>query len=160
MVSEPSEKSMQSNVSCRPGYLFAAKTAMIAGTVGSFILLVISLVALQGIYQYYPQLVAQRWFIFDEAFAIFTFLGVLFGLLSSLTSSRTDLTVALIAGVLSTASGAGVFVTSLIAPLAVLWRSIVFYFMPLFVAPLAGTLLIYYVRLKECPLVRARRVMD
>ncbi len=160
MVSEPSEKGIRSNESWRAGYLFIAKTAMIAGTLGSFILLVISVVALQRIYQYYPQLVAQQWFIFDEAFAILTFLGVLFGLLSSLASSRTNLTVALITGVLSTASGAGVFVTSLVAPLAVLWRSMIFYFMPLFMAPLAGTLLAYYVKLKERSLARARRVMD
>jgi hypothetical protein len=141
-----SNENNQSTISTN--YLFTAAVLMIVGTAGFLIVLVESVLALQGVYQWYPQFVAQQWFIYDELFTIFTFFGVLFGLLAaSLMLSKRSSTGTLITGLLCTISGASVFVTCLIAPLAVLWKSILYYFLPLFLAPLVGTLLFYYVKL-------------
>jgi hypothetical protein len=102
----------------------------------------------QGVYQWYPQFVAQQWFIFDELFTIFTFSGMLFGsIATSLVLSKKNSTGTLITGLLCTISGASAFVTSLIAPQASLWKSILNYFLPLFLAPLVGTLVFYYAKL-------------
>jgi hypothetical protein len=129
-------------------YFFAATTAMIVGTVGFLVIFVESVLALQGVYQWYPQFVAQEWFIYDELFAIFTFLGLMFGsLTTSLLLFKRNSNGTLTVGLLCTVSGASVFVTSLIAPLAVLWKSVLYYSLPLFFAPLAGTLLFYYTKL-------------
>jgi hypothetical protein len=129
-------------------YLFAAAVMIIAGTVGFLVMFVASVLALQGVYYWYPQFVAQSWFIYDELFAIFTFMGLLSGsLTASLMFLKRNLNVTLMVAVLCTVSGASVFVTSLIAPLAVLWKSVLYYFLPLFLAPLAGTVLFYYTKL-------------
>jgi hypothetical protein len=129
-------------------YLFTAAVLMIVGTAEFLYVFVESLLALQGVYQWYPQFVAQQWFIYDELFTIFTFSGMLFGsLATSLMLSKRNLTGTLITGFLCTISGASVFVTSLIAPLASLWKSIFYCFLPLFLAPLVGTLLFYYAKL-------------
>jgi len=131
-------------------YLFPAAVMMTIGTAGFLVVLVQSVLALQGVYQWYPQFVAQQWFIYDELFTILTFLGLLSGsLTTSLMVSNRNSNGTLITGLLCTISGAGVFVTSLIAPLAVLWESIVYYSMPLFLAPLVGTLLFYYAKLTQ-----------
>jgi hypothetical protein len=129
-------------------YLFTAAALMIVGTTGFLVVFVESVLALQGVYEWYPQFVAQQWFIYDELFTIFTFLGLLFGsLTASFILSKRNLTGTLITGLLCTISGASVFVTSLIAPLAVLWRSLLYYCLPVFLAPLVGTMLFYYARL-------------
>jgi hypothetical protein len=129
-------------------YVYAAAVMTIAGTVGFLVVFTESVLALQGVYQWYPQFVAQQWFIYDELFTTFTFLGLLFGTLTaSLMLSNRNLNGTLITGLLCTISGASVSATSLIAPLAVLWRSVLYYFMPLFLAPLVGTLLFYYAKL-------------
>ena len=131
-------------------YLFAAAIMMIAGTVGFLVIFVDSVLAIRDVYYWYPQFVAQSWFIYDELFAIFTFLGLLFGSLStSLMILRRNSNATMLLGLLCTVSGASVFVTSLIAPLAVLWKSILYYSLPLLLAPLVGMLLFYYTKLTQ-----------
>jgi len=130
----------------RLDFLLAAVVLIIVGTAGFLVVFAESVLALQGVYQWYPQFVAQQWFIYDELFTIFTFSGLFFGsLTASLILSSTNRT--LITGLLCTISGASVSVTSLIAPLAVLWKSVLYYFLPLFLAPLVGTLLFYHAKL-------------
>jgi len=129
-------------------YLFTAAVLLIIGTAEFLYEFVESLVAVQGVYEWYPQFVAQQWFIYDELFTVFTFSGMFFGsLATALMLSKKNSTATLITGILCTISGASVFVTSLIAPLASLWKSILNYFLPLFLAPLVGTLLFYYAML-------------
>jgi hypothetical protein len=129
-------------------YLFTAAVLMIVGTAQFLYVFVESLLALQGVYQWYPQFVAQQWFNYDELFTIFTFSGMLFGsLATSLMLSKRNSAGTLVTGLLCTISGSSVFVTSLIAPLASLWKSTLYYFLPLFLAPLVGTLLFYYAKL-------------
>ncbi|HVP15937.1 MAG TPA: hypothetical protein VMT42_01045 [candidate division Zixibacteria bacterium] len=121
---------------------------MIVSSVWFVIMFVTSVQALQGIYSWYPQFVAQSWFFYDELFAVFSLLGLLFGFLSGgFMLSDRNLTAALIIGILCVISGAGLSITSLIAPLAVLSKSILYYLLPSFVVPLAGMLLFsYYTR--------------
>lgn len=129
-------------------YLFTAAVLMMISTAEFLYIFVESLLAVQGIYQWYPQFVAQQWFIFDELFTIFTFSGMLFGsIATALVLSKKSSTGTLITGLLCTISGASAFVTSLIAPQASLWKSILNYFLPLFMAPLVGTLVFYYAKL-------------
>ena len=132
----------------RTNFLFLSAVLMIIGSVWFLIMFVASVQALQGIYGWYPQFVAQSWFIYDELFAVFSLLGLLFGFLSGgfMLSNRNP-TAALIIGILCVISGAGLSITSLIAPLAVLSKSILYYLLPSFLMPLAGTLLFsYYAR--------------
>jgi hypothetical protein len=121
---------------------------MMISTAEFLYIFVESLLAVQGIYQWYPQFVAQQWFIFDALFTIFTFSGMLFGsIATALVLSEKNSTGTLITGLLCTISGASTFATSLIAPQASLWKSILNYFLPLFMAPLVGTLIFYYAKL-------------
>jgi hypothetical protein len=136
----------QSTVSI--SYLFAAAVLLMIGTAEFLYVFIESLLAVQGVYQWYPQFVAQQWFIYDELFTIFTFSGMLFGsLATALMLSKKNSTATLTTGILCTVSGASVFITSLIAPLASLWKSILNYFLPLFLAPLIGALLFYYAKI-------------
>ena len=138
----------QSTVSI--SYLFAAAVLLMIGTAEFLYVFIESLLAVQGVYQWYPQFVAQQWFIYDELFTIFTFSGMLFGsLATALMLSKKNSTATLTTGILCTVSGASVFITSLIAPLASLWKSILNYFLPLFLAPLVGALLFYYAKIHE-----------
>jgi hypothetical protein len=118
---------------------------MIISSVWFLIMFVASVQALQGVYNWYPQFVAQSWFFYDELFAVFTLLGLLFGFLSagSMLSNRNS-TATLIIGILCVISGAALSITSLIAPLALLSKSILYYVLPSFLAPLIGTLLFRY----------------
>jgi len=132
----------------RNDFLFLSAVLMIVSSVWFLVMFVKSVQALQGIYSWYPQLVAQTWFIYDELFAVFTFLGLLFGFISagSVLSNKNP-TVALIIGILCVISGACLSILSLIAPLASLSNSILYYILPSFLIPLAGMLLFtYYAR--------------
>ena len=125
-----------------------AAVLMIVGSVWFLIMLVASVQALQGIYGWYPQLSAQSYFIYDELFAVFTFLGLLFGFLSAgFILSNKNSTAVLITAILCVISGACLSILSLTAPLATLSKSILYYILPSFMIPLAGTLLfLYYTR--------------
>ena len=121
-----------------------AGTLMIAATAASLVVFILSAYALQNIYRWYPQLVAQRWFIYDQLLTIFSLLELISGALaSSLIVSKRSFTVAVASATICTLSGASAFVLTLIQPLAILWVSLVFYFLPLFVIPLTGTVLTY-----------------
>lgn len=144
----PMTTGLDGNSFSRTNFLFLSAVLMIISSVWSLIMFVVSVQALQGIYSWYPQFVAQSWFIYDELFAVFTLLGLLFGFLSagSMLSNRNS-TATLIIGILCVISGADLSITSLIAPLALLSKSILYYFLPSFLVPLTGMLLFrYYAR--------------
>ena len=128
----------------RTAYTYAAGTMMIVATTGSMIIFILSLAALQGIYGWYPQFVAQQWFIYDQPFTTFSFLGLALGALATtLVLSKRSHRAAAASATACTLFGTSIFIISLIQPLAVLWQSILYYFLPLFIAPLTGTLLTY-----------------
>jgi hypothetical protein len=144
----PIAPGLDNNSFSRTNFLFLSAVLIIISSVWFLIMFVASVQALQGIYSWYPQFVAQSWFIYDEIFAVFTLLGLLFGFLSagSMVSNRNS-TATLIIGVLCVISGAALSITSLIAPLALLSKSVLYYFLPSFLVPLAGMLLfLYYAR--------------
>lgn len=125
-------------------YATVAETMMMVATLGSLIVFILSVVALQDIYGWYPSFVSQQWFIYDQFFAVFSFLGMVFGAFAtSFLLFKKSCWVVLASGTACTVSGAGVFVVSLIQPLALLWQAMTYYFLPLFIAPLIGTLIIY-----------------
>jgi hypothetical protein len=125
-------------------HLYIAGTMMIVATMGSIVVFILSVTALQCIYGWYPQFVAQQWFMYDQLFTVFSFLGLTFGALATARIMAKGSSMwAVASSMVCTLSGASVFVVSLVQPLAVLWQSLLCYFLPLFIAPLTGTLLIY-----------------
>jgi hypothetical protein len=131
-------------------YALVAGTMMIVATLGSLIVFILSVIALLGVYGWYPLFVAQQWFIYDELFTVFSFLGLVFGALATaLMFSERSFWGAVASGIACTLSGAGVFVVSLIQPMALLWQAISYYFLPLFMAPLIGTLITYTKKAKK-----------
>jgi len=129
----------------RGDFLFLSAVLMIVSSAWFLAMFVTSVQALQGIYTWYPQFVAQSWFVYDELFAVFSLLGLLWGFMSAgyMLSNRNSI-VTLIIAILCVISGAGLSITSLIAPLDNLTHAIVYYFLPCFVVPLAGMLLFSY----------------
>ena len=111
------------------------------------VIFVLSAIALQGVYSWYPPLVAQQWFIYDQLLTAFSFVELITGALAAtLILSKKGFRVAVSLGMICTLSGASAFVVTLIQPGALLSNSILYYFLPLFIAPLAGTLLTYLQR--------------
>jgi hypothetical protein len=124
--------------------MVVAVTMMVVATLASLIVFILSVVALQGIYGWYPSFVAQQWFIYDQFFAVFSFFGMAFGAIATyFLLCKKSCWAVLASGIACTISGAGVFVVSLIQPLALLWHAMAYYFLPLFIAPLIGTLIVY-----------------
>lgn len=125
-------------------YTHLAVAFMIVATVGSMVIFILSALALQGVYSWYPQFVAQQWFVYDQLLTVFSFSGFVFGTAATVfILSRKSADVAIASAGLCTLSGAGVFTVSLIQPLPVLWQSILYYFLPLFIVPLTGNLLAF-----------------
>jgi len=132
------------DVAAKTAHTNAGGTLMIVATTASMIIFVLSVFALQNIYNWYPKLVAQQWFIYDQLLTAFSFLELIFGALATtLILSKRSFRVAVTLGTICTLSGASAFVVTLIQPLAVLWESLLYYFLPLFLTPLTGTLLTY-----------------
>jgi hypothetical protein len=121
-----------------------AGALIVVATIASLIIFILSMNALLGVYKWYPQFVAQQWFIYDQLFTVFSFLGLTTGALATaLISARRNPNGAVAAAMACTLSGAGVFIVSLIQPLAVLWQSVLYYLPLLFIMPLIGTSLTY-----------------
>jgi hypothetical protein len=133
-----------SDVAAKAADTSTAGGLMVAATLASTVIFILSAYALQDIYNWYPQVVAQRWFVYDELLTAFSFLELVFGALAAtLIRLQRSFRVAVALGTMCTLSGASAFVVTLIQPLAVLWESLLFYFLPLFITPLAGTVLTY-----------------
>jgi len=116
----------------------------LVAAVASLIFLTLSIRALLDIYSWYPQLVAQSWFIYDQMLTIFAFIGLLTALPAVVLSLRRKSyrwTIILMA--LCTISGGGAWITSMIIPDSKLLNSVLYYFLPVFLTPLVGTVLIY-----------------
>jgi hypothetical protein len=129
----------------RTSVLSSAAVLLLVSAIGSLVFLVLAVIALYNVYQWYPAFVAQEWFLYDELFAIFAFAESVFGVVAGvLTLLRRRYRIAFAAALCCMISGTGLLTTSLIQPLAILWQSLLFYFLPLFMSPLIATLLIYY----------------
>jgi hypothetical protein len=132
------------DLSAKIAYMYVASLMMIVATADSLIVFILSVTALRSIYGWYPQFVAQQWFIYDQLFTVFSFVGMVSGASSTvLVLSKGSFVGAVSSAFVCIVSGASVLVISLIQPLALLWESILYYFLPWFAASLIGTLLIY-----------------
>jgi hypothetical protein len=132
------------NLNVRIAYRYVAAFMLMVATADSLVVFILSVAALEGIYRWYPQFVAQQWFIYDQLFTVFSFIGLASGISAIiLTLSRRSYAGSVASATVCTLSCASVLVVSLIQPLAVLWQSMLYYLLPLFAASLTGTILTY-----------------
>jgi len=118
---------------------------MIVASAGSLIFFLVSVQALLNIYSWYPPLVAQGWFVYDEVFTLFAFSGLLFGLFAAIFSlTRKSYRRAIAFAVLCTLSEAGAWIISMIIPHSNVVQSFLYYFLPLFVPSFVGTVLVSF----------------
>jgi hypothetical protein len=116
---------------------------MIVAAIASLIIFLLSLEALLEIYNWYPRLVAQKWFLYDQLFTVLSLIGFLSGVIASVLSlARKGYLFFILAGTVCTFGGAGVWITSMIIPNYTLSSSFLYYFLPIFLPSLVGTLLV------------------
>jgi len=117
---------------------------MIAATMANFIFLVYALQALINIHSWYPALVAQFWFSYNQVFTVFFLTGVLSGLSATILSlTRKKYTWTMASSLLCTLSGGGAWTLSMIIPHSNMLQSLLYYFLPLLAAPSIGVVLIF-----------------
>jgi hypothetical protein len=122
----------------------AAGTLFLVAGIASLIFFILSFRALAQIYGWYPPSVARDWIIYDQLITAFSFTGMLFGFSAGLLSlSRKSYRWTMISAVLCTVSGAGAWILSMIIPYASMLYSFLYYFLPVLLTALIGTLLIY-----------------
>jgi len=129
--------------SARTPHVSAGGILMIATSICSLTLLTLSVNALIQIYNWVPRLIAQKWFIYGQlltAISVVAFVSA--AVAAALTMERKNYRLTIIAGFVCTFSGAATYAVSVIIPDFNPLNSFVYYFLPLFVAPLIGTLLI------------------
>lgn len=120
-------------------------TLMIVAAITSLIFFVLSFRALLNIYTWYPPLVAQSWFVYNQMFTVFSFTGLLFGLSAAILSlTRKSHRWALVSALLCMLSGGGVWIISMIIPHSDVVLSLLLYFLPLFATSFIGTVLIFF----------------
>jgi len=133
---KPSAKSTQVSV---------GGALMTVAAVASLIYLVLSVQALLNIYSWYPPLVAQTWFVYDQMLTIFSFTGLLFGFSAATFSlGRKSYKWTMASAILCTISGGGAWIISMVIPHSNVWYSFLEYFLPLFAASFIGTVLIFF----------------
>jgi hypothetical protein len=118
-------------------------TLMIVASMTSLIIFLLSLDALLEIYSWYPQLIAQKWFFYDQLLTVLSLIGFMSGMIASVLSLiRKSYLFFILAGTVCTVVGAGVWITSMIIPDYSLSSSFLYYFLPVFLPSLVGTLLV------------------
>jgi len=130
--------------SARTMLVSAAGTLLFVAAVASLIFFILSIRALAQLYSWYPRSVAQDWIIYDQMLTVFSLSGLLFGFSAGVLSLlRKGYRWTMILAVLCTLSGAASWVLSMIIPYSFPLYSFLFYFLPVFLAALIGTLFIY-----------------
>jgi RNA polymerase subunit RPABC4/transcription elongation factor Spt4 len=131
--------------SSRSAQVWTGGTLIVVAAVASLILFVLSFYALLNIYSWYPPLVAQSWFVYDQLLTVFSFTGCLFGLsAATLSFTRKSYKWTMASSVLCTLSGGGAWIISMIIPHSNPLQSLLYYFLPLFITSLTGTVLIFF----------------
>jgi hypothetical protein len=130
--------------SARTTRVSVAGALLIVASVASLIFLIQSVRALAQIYTWYPRSVAEDWIIYDQMLTVFSLTGFLSGFSSGLFSlSRRSYKWTMIGALSCTLSGGGAWLLSIIIPYSYAWYSFLFYFLPVLLTALTGTLLIY-----------------
>ena len=122
-----------------------AGTLLAGSMIGFLIIFILSVNALLTVFEWYPQFVAQQWFVYDQAVTAISFLGSMFGVLSTaLIFLRRGSSLTVASALLCTICAASIVTVSLIQPQAILWETLVFFFTPLFIPSLVGSLIAYW----------------
>jgi len=123
----------------------AGGALMIAAAVVSLIFFVLSFQALLNIYNWYPPLVAQGWFVYDQMLTVFSFTGLVFGLSAAILSlTRKSYKWTMASAALCTLSGGGAWIISIIIPHSNAVQSLLYYFLPFVATSFIGTVLIFF----------------
>lgn len=110
---------------------------------GSLILMILSINALTQIYNWVPRLVAQKWFIFGQLLTSISLVAFVSAAAAAvLTLERKNYRMTMVSALVCTFSGLATYVVSVIIPDFNPLNSFVYYFLPLFVTPLIGSLLV------------------
>lgn len=117
---------------------------IIVATAASLIFFALAIKALAQIYIWYPPVVTQNWIIYDQMFAFFTFASFLLGLSSStLLLLRRKFMWGIILASLLTISCIAAWIMSVLEPFSSFGSSFSYFFLPLVIPSLIGTLLVY-----------------
>ncbi|MDH5787212.1 MAG: hypothetical protein OEZ40_02815, partial [Candidatus Bathyarchaeota archaeon] len=82
---------------------------------------------------------------YDQMLTAFSFIGFLSGLFTAaLSLIRRSYKLTIASAVVCALSGCGVWIISMIIPNSSVTHSLLYYFLPLFVTPIAGTILILF----------------
>jgi len=119
-------------------------TLIMVTTATSLILFAFSIKALAQIYNWYPPVVAQNFIVSIQMLAVFTFAGFVFGLSASILSLiRRNYRWTMASTVLCTLSSTGSCVMSIIVPASNWGTALFYFFLPLLIPALTGTVLIF-----------------
>lgn len=130
--------------SARTSQVSAGGILLIVAAAASVVIFAQSVRALAMMYNWYPPDVAEAWAPYDQLVAVLTFVGLVFGFLAgALSLTRRSFRWTVVCAVLCTLSGASTWITSVIAPGANPVFSFFYFFLPLFIPALIGTLLIF-----------------
>ena len=121
----------------------AAAVLMIAAAISSFTLLVLSINALVEIYTWVPLLLAQGWLIYGRSLTVLSSVGfIAASVAAALSLKRRSYAGTMVSASVCTFSGLATFVVSVVIPDFNLKNSFFYYFLPLFLMPMIGTLLV------------------
>jgi hypothetical protein len=118
-------------------------TLFVVSGFGNLLFFMIAIQALLNIYTWYPQVIAASWFKYDELLAAIALPGFFLGMyVGALSLIRKSYRWTMILAIICTTQGISAWILSMIIPYSNLWTSVNYYFLPLFLPPLLGTLLI------------------
>jgi hypothetical protein len=121
-----------------------AASLIIVATAASLILFALSVKALMQIFVWYPPVVTQHWIIYDQMFAFFTLASFFLGLsVSTLLLLRRYFRWSVALASLLTVTCVAAWVISIFEPFTNLGSSFFYFFLPLVLPALIGTLLVY-----------------
>ena len=117
---------------------------IIVATAASLILFILSIKALMQIYIWYPPVVTQNWIFYDQMFVFFTLVSFFLGLsTSTLLLLRRNFRWSITLASLLTVSCVAAWTISIVEPFSNLGSSFFYFFLPLVLPALIGTLLVY-----------------
>ena len=137
---------------CGSGIAYQAKTPkvyvasflLLITCASSIVFLILSTRALLYVFTWYPSSVAQEYYIYIQILLVLSLCQLFFGVFGATFSyRRLNYKWALASTAFCAFLGGGVWVITLIVPRFPLWSSILFYFLPQFVPPLIGTILLF-----------------
>jgi hypothetical protein len=127
----------------RTSQVYAASLLLLAACTSSGIFIILSTRALLYISTWYPQLVAQTFYVHSQMLLILSLGALVSGSVSVFISyRRLNYRWAIASATACTLCAGAIWVATLLVPWYPLWSSIVYYFLPQFLPPLVGTLLL------------------